>query len=540
MNAWGAIIIAYGRDTAESLVQHAVPDLRSKMGQLVELVRLGEYNAAKRLSHDVKGITGMLRIDCYQDAMDLDEELHALALGVGVALPNLRSRAVGLKTAVDLLQDWVATPRSVRLKTAIKRHRGATGKGNQPPPPKVVRKSTVRWDVDGQTRSRMKGLEACVDNTTECGMGQWFLSGLPELPATNKIRVLLVEDSKAQAIAIEHRLVEAGLLVTVRSGLFAAAIAVAELTADCKHQYDFVLTDLHLGGASTGQNGEPVDGLAVCAAAIDAGIFALLMTADALFCPAAAEPNVRFVSKPITMSQVHLMIMEYRVEVRRRGLVNEALTLAWIHPPSGDGLDALRNERDELVLLVEKLNAEFGVLVLDNSGPPMTEHPDTEDILTKRLLRVARLQNAVLNSRLQTAVAALEVSGRHVTRLNELILDPQRGALEVTSRSRLVFEGAVVSDRAVVQIVQSPQTLEVLASPPGRQVYGVKMKGDFWLTFSNVQDRNRFCENVTQRFPALETDRLIVDVDDWPHCQKCGGVVHVNGMEHHRGTCHRL
>ena len=342
----------------------------------------------------------------------------------------------------------------------------------------------------------------------------------PEVPLA---RVLLVEDNEAQALAIEHRLVAAGLRVTVRTGRFAAPRALETLETDA---FDLVVSDLHLGDPG-------VDGHAVCRAAADQGLFALLITADTSVCLADVGERVRFVSKPVTAAQVALMVREY--EVFRQSRTARASTLALT--PVRDSVPGLRAERDALLGLVGAMNEQFGVLRRD-PAPPMTATADPPSVVTQRLLHVARLQNEVLELRLERAQEEAVVSHRHVARLSAVV-QGEAVEVEVAPRPRLFWADAVVSERSVVQLLRPPRTLEVLASE-GAAVYGVKLDGEVWVTFRNGEDRGRFTETLTQRFPSLETDRVVVAPSDWLGCAACRGVVHVSLVAEHARVCHRL
>ena len=143
-----------------------------------------------------------------------------------------------------------------------------------------------------------------------------------------------------------------------------------------------------------------------------------------------------------------------------------------------------------------------------------------------------------LELRLERAQEEAVVSHRHVARLSAVV-QGEAVEVEVAPRPRLFWADAVVSERSVVQLLRPPRTLEVLASE-GAAVYGVKLDGEVWVTFRNGEDRGRFTETLTQRFPSLETDRVVVAPSDWLGCAACRGVVHVSLVAEHARVCHRL
>jgi len=341
--------------------------------------------------------------------------------------------------------------------------------------------------------------------------------------------VLLVEDNEGQALAIEHRMVAAGLRVTVLTGQFAAAGALLALEEDSV-RFDIVVSDLHLGDAVPG-----IDGHSVCRAAVARGVFALLITSDTTVSMASVGERTRFVSKPITAQQIALIVREYEVEMQNRDVRERTLSLD--HIRNKNSAPGVRTERDALLRVVDEMNCQFGVLTKE-PPPPMTATPDTEPVVQQRLLHVARLQNEVLQIRLERAEEATLVCSRHVDRLSAVV----RGAgltVDVAARPRLFWGDAIVSDRSVIQMLSPPRTLEVLATAAD-PVYGVKLDGEIWVTFCNSEDRGRFTETLTRRFPGLETDRVVVDRFDWVCCASCHGMLHSSQVAAHTAVCHRL
>lgn len=333
------------------------------------------------------------------------------------------------------------------------------------------------------------------------------------------LHVLIVEDCESEAACQSLLLVKAGFRVTLVDCTNAALDAFAKMRGG---DFDIVLIDVNLGS-------HDVDGFDVVryVRMNHPKTVPLLMSSESTLDLSSVELlDARFIAKPITPTQISQIKMHYAIVVSENDERSSKLAMETIFPPPTEAIFSLQQDNVRLMKVVDALASECGL----NEPPAIDDHcEETKANTEMRLRRIAQLHCKVLNSRNASLQNALAAARQHISSMERALTT---GHVDVHSRSRLLWDKAICSQRAVIQTLTPPTEVVVLVGDDGHALNVVTVQTKLHVSFGNTEDRNRFVEGM-----GVDPDTLCCPRQDWFKCAGCGVNMHVDCIASHCEVC---